>query len=94
MQKKNLTEVWNSTNNTQKVKVNTTRVKNSSSVANKTVSANVSSSTPKKLSKKEKAMEEAKLKDRFAMKPLDTDKSFKAVELVVPEEYIKQDKEL
>ena len=39
-------------------------------------------------------MEEAKLKDRFAMKPLDTDKSFKAVELVVPEEYIKQDKEL
>ena len=34
------------------------------------------------------------MKDRFEMKQMDTDKSFRAVELVVPDEVIKKDKEL
>jgi len=39
-------------------------------------------------------MEDAKMKDRFNLKQMDTDKSFRAVELVVPEEVIKNDKDL
>jgi len=39
-------------------------------------------------------MEDAKMKDRFNLKQMDSDKSFRAVELVVPEEVIKNDKDL
>jgi hypothetical protein len=47
-----------------------------------------------KKSKKEQAMEDAKMKDRFNMKIMDKDDSFRAVELVVPDSIIKNDKEL
>lgn len=50
--------------------------------------------TAKQMSKKEQAMEDAKMKDRFNLKQMDTDKSFRAVELVVPDEVIKNDKDL
>lgn len=39
-------------------------------------------------------MTDAKMKDRFNMKTLDKDNSFRAVELVVPDSIIKNDKEL
>jgi hypothetical protein len=39
-------------------------------------------------------MNEAKIKDRFNMKAMDKDNSFRAVELVVPDSIIKNDKEL
>jgi len=34
------------------------------------------------------------MKDRFNMKKMDTDKSFRAVELVIPDDVLKQDKDL
>jgi hypothetical protein len=54
----------------------------------------VKKSSKATLSKKEQAMEDAKMKDRFNLKQMDTEKSFRAVELVVPEEVIKNDKDL